>query len=151
MEHYPAVVPLTDTVACRDTQFVYLTARMSSMLLRRHQIENSWVVLSIWCILFATVGLHWSFSGLMQYWDCKTHLRMRMRIYPFIKLFNFLCAADGTPPDFPEIWKNCSNSRNIIACRPNRGLVCVKWTSYFDGVGKDFRNNPLIHQTFSCH
>jgi len=64
VEHIRAVVTLTDTAACRDTQFVHLAARMRSMLPRRHQIENSWVDLSIWCKLFAAVGLHWSCSRL---------------------------------------------------------------------------------------
>jgi len=139
------------TLAYRDTQIVYLTARMRSMLLRRHQIGNSWVLLSIWCILFATVGLHWSFSGLIQYWDRKSHLRMHMRIYPSIKLFNFFCADDGTPPNFQKLWHDYAEDLERIRCVPSLGFVCLKWIRYFNNEGKDFRNNPLLHQTFSWY
>ena len=73
-----------------------------------------------------------------------------MRIYPFIKLFNFLCAEDGTPPNFTDLWKHFSGTgkKDEIACI-QAGRACVKWTSFFDGQGKDFRNNLLLHQTFS--
>jgi len=72
---------------------------------------------------------------------------MHMRIYPSIKLFNFLCADDSTPPNYERLWKNYDH--DSIGCIQSLGFVCVKWISYYNGEGKDFRNNPLLHQTFS--
>jgi hypothetical protein len=56
---------------------------------------------------------------------------MHMRIYPSIKLFNFLCADDSTPPNYERLWKNYDH--DSIGCIQSLGFVCVKWISYYNG------------------
>ncbi|KAJ8969425.1 hypothetical protein NQ314_001767 [Rhamnusium bicolor] len=40
---------------------------------------------------------------------------------------------DGTPPDMDYLW---DNYRNSILCRRSRTQVCVKYTYYFNNLGK---------------
>jgi hypothetical protein len=68
---------------------------------------------------------------------------------PVLRCSNFLCADDGTTPNFTKLWEDYTLSRDQIACLLTPGFVCAKWTSYYDDAGKDFRNNLLLHQAFS--
>jgi hypothetical protein len=71
-----------------------------------------------------------------------------LRIYPSTKLFNFLCADDGSSPNFDKLWEENKGHPEKITCKQSGGYACVKWTNYFDSKGKDFSNNLFFSHNF---
>jgi hypothetical protein len=58
-----------------------------------------------------------------------------------LSYFLFLCADDGTPPDFNYVWEN---HKQEASCPLTTGYVCAKWTSYYEDTGNIFSMSSFI-------